>query len=57
MEQVSLQNRLRLILFAVFVALGILAFLGWALTGQREFFETPALFFGATSMVFSFGFF
>jgi hypothetical protein len=57
MEQAELQNRLRLVLFAVFIVLGLLAILGWAYTGQREFFETPALFFGATSIVLSFGFF
>ena len=57
MEHVDEQNRLRWMLLTVFVALGILALAGWAFTGQREVFETPALFFSATGLIISFGFF
>jgi len=57
MDSSKTLTRYRLILLVLFVALGILAVVGWAVTGQRGIFEVPALFFGATGMILSFGFF
>ena len=57
MDSTKTLAQMRLILLVLFVALGLLAALGWAATGQREMFETPALFFGMTGMILSFGFF
>ena len=57
MDSTKTLERYRLILLALFVALGALAVIGWAVTGQRGVFETPALFFGVTGMILSFGFF
>ncbi len=57
MQNITGQDRFRLVLLLFFIALGVLSVLGWAITGQRTMFEVPTLFFGATSMVLLFGFF
>lgn len=57
MQNITAQERFRLMLLLVFIALGVLSVLAWAITGQRTMFEVPTLFFGATGMVLLFGFF
>jgi hypothetical protein len=57
MEQIAAENRFRLSLSLIFIVLAILGVLAWAITGQRETFEAPTLFFFATIMVLVFGFF
>lgn len=57
MHNITSQDRFRLMLLLVFIALLAGALAGWAVTGQQDVFEVPALFFGATGMVLLFGFF
>ncbi len=57
MEKASAENRFRLGLSVLFILLAIIAAVAWAITGQREVFEVPTLFFSATIMVMVFGFF
>ena len=57
MKSIAAENRFRLSLSLIFIVLAILGVLAWAITGQRETFEAPTLFFFATIMVLVFGFF
>jgi hypothetical protein len=57
MQNITTQNRYRLGLLLLFMALLIASVAAWAITGQRSLFEVPTLFFGATGMVLLFGFF
>jgi hypothetical protein len=57
MEKVASAHRFRLVLSVAFVLLAIVGAAGWAITGQREVFEVPTLFFSATLMVLVFSFF
>ena len=57
MQNTKVPNRVRFILMLLFMLLGVLMVAAWAVTGQREVFETPTLLFGATGMILLFGFF
>ena len=57
MQNVDTPNRFRLSLTVLFFVLLLMSLAAWALTGQRDVFEAPTLFLGATGMVLLFGFF
>ena len=57
MEKAADHNRIRVGLSLIFVLLVILGVAAWAITGQRDTFEAPTVFFSITTLVLVFGFF